>query len=162
MHDTHTAQWMKFSIKNFSSKCDQIKSAVVNLVTLLKKSLMEKFIFLCSGRYGCRVVHIRVSYTDFWYKSCQYQQTIKAWKNHPIEERVPQYLPILSYARRQKLCQSATIISLQTFILCNIFIIIDDALLSGIIDDLILNLSIDLFKAWSYLFQVFLLLNLSK
>ena len=32
---------MKFSIKDFFSKCDQIRS-------LLKKSLMKNFIFLCS------------------------------------------------------------------------------------------------------------------
>ena len=36
---THTAQKMKFSSKNFFSKCDQIWSH------LLKKSLMEKFNF---------------------------------------------------------------------------------------------------------------------
>ena len=36
-----TAQKLKFSIKDFLSKCDQIRS-------LLKKLSMEKFIFLCS------------------------------------------------------------------------------------------------------------------
>ena len=42
-----TAQKMKFSIKDFLSKCDQI------LIThLLKKSLMENFIF-CAGKVVC-------------------------------------------------------------------------------------------------------------
>ena len=36
-----TAQKMKFSIKDFFNICDQIRS-------LLKKCLMENFIFLCS------------------------------------------------------------------------------------------------------------------
>ena len=36
-----TAQKMKFSITDFFSKCDQIRS-------FLKKSVMENFIFLCS------------------------------------------------------------------------------------------------------------------
>ena len=36
----NTAEKMKFSIKNFFNKCDQIRS-----FHLLEKSLMEKFIF---------------------------------------------------------------------------------------------------------------------
>ena len=36
---------MKFSIKDFSSKCDQIHSLLRIRVHLLEKSLMENFIF---------------------------------------------------------------------------------------------------------------------
>ena len=36
---------MKFSIKDFFSKCDQIRSFLWIWSTLLEKSLMEKFIF---------------------------------------------------------------------------------------------------------------------
>ena len=39
---------MKFSIKDFLSKCDQICSFLLIWSHLLKKSLMENFIFLCS------------------------------------------------------------------------------------------------------------------
>ena len=39
----HTAK--KFSIKNFFSKCDQIRSFLWIWSYLLKKSLMENFIF---------------------------------------------------------------------------------------------------------------------
>ena len=40
-----TAQKMKFSIKNFLSKCDQIRSFLRIWLHLLKKSLMGNFIF---------------------------------------------------------------------------------------------------------------------
>ena len=43
-----TAQKMKFSIKGFFSKCDQIRSFLPTWSHSLKKSLMENFIFLCS------------------------------------------------------------------------------------------------------------------
>ena len=39
---------MKFSIKDFSCKCDQILRKLRIWSHLLKKSLMENFIFLCS------------------------------------------------------------------------------------------------------------------
>ena len=41
-----TAQKMKFSIKNFFSKCDQICRKLRVWSHLLKKSLTENFIFL--------------------------------------------------------------------------------------------------------------------
>ena len=40
-----TAQKMKFSIKNFFSKCDHIRRKLQTWSNLLKKSLMENFIF---------------------------------------------------------------------------------------------------------------------
>ena len=42
---TNTAQKMKFSIKNFVSKCDQICSFLQIWSHLLTKSIMENFIF---------------------------------------------------------------------------------------------------------------------
>ena len=39
---------MTFSIKDFFSKCDQIRSFLLIWSHLLKKSLMENFIFFCS------------------------------------------------------------------------------------------------------------------
>ena len=44
-----TAQKMKFSIKHFSSKCDQILRKLWIWSHLLKKSLMENFIFCAVG-----------------------------------------------------------------------------------------------------------------
>ena len=43
-----TVQKMKFSIKDFSIKCDQIRSFLLICSRLLKNSLMENFIFVCS------------------------------------------------------------------------------------------------------------------
>ena len=42
---THTARKMKFYIKDFFSKCNQIRSFLRIWLHLLKKSLMENFIF---------------------------------------------------------------------------------------------------------------------
>ena len=41
----HTAQKMKFSIKDFFSNCDQIRSSLRIWSHLLKKTIMENFIF---------------------------------------------------------------------------------------------------------------------
>ena len=41
----YTAQKMKFSIKDFFSKCDQIRSFLQIWSHLMKKFLMENFIF---------------------------------------------------------------------------------------------------------------------
>ena len=46
-----TAQKMKFSIKDFSSKCDQIRRKLQFWSDLLEKSLMENFIF-CAVKLG--------------------------------------------------------------------------------------------------------------
>ena len=43
--NAHTAQKMRFSTKDFFSKCDQIRSFLRIWLQLLKKSLMENFIF---------------------------------------------------------------------------------------------------------------------
>ena len=44
----NTAQKIKFSIKDIFSKCDQIHGFLRIWSHLLKKSLMENFILLCS------------------------------------------------------------------------------------------------------------------
>ena len=45
LYVAYTAQKMKFSIKDFISKCDQIRRKLRTWSHLLKKSLMENFIF---------------------------------------------------------------------------------------------------------------------
>ena len=47
-----TAQIMKFFIKGFFSKCDQIRRKLSIWRNLLKKSLMENFIFCSVGLLG--------------------------------------------------------------------------------------------------------------
>ena len=46
-NNSYAAQKMKFSIKDFFSKCDQIRSFLRIWSHLLKKSLTENFLFLC-------------------------------------------------------------------------------------------------------------------
>ena len=50
-----TAQKMKFSIKDFFSKCDQIRWNVRVWSHLLKKPLMENFIFCAVRGVFCTV-----------------------------------------------------------------------------------------------------------
>ena len=72
----YTAQKMKFSIKDFFSKCDQIHSFLRIWSHLLKKSLMENFIF-------CAVLYLIVLPTAiapskeflFWFDSCSNMTT---------------------------------------------------------------------------------------
>ena len=58
-HLPYTAQQMKFSIKDFSSKCDQIRSFLRIWSHLLEKSLMENFIF-CAMLYEYITFSIRL------------------------------------------------------------------------------------------------------
>ena len=44
---------MKFSIKDFFSKCDQIRSFLRISSQLLKKSLMKNFVFCAVKSYKC-------------------------------------------------------------------------------------------------------------
>ena len=55
---------MKFSIKNFFSKCDQIRNFLRICSHLLKKSLMENF-FFCAMRY----VRIYINTTEVSFKA---------------------------------------------------------------------------------------------
>ena len=63
---TFTAPKMKFSIKDFFSNCDQIRSFLRIWSQLLKKSLMENFIFgavfyLFVARYHTPIHHVFVA-----------------------------------------------------------------------------------------------------
>ena len=63
-----TAQKMKFSIKNFFSKCDQIRRKLRTCSYLLKKSLMENFIF-CAAYLFFKIICWRfqiVTPFTFW------------------------------------------------------------------------------------------------
>ena len=64
--DNSTAQKMKFSIKGFFSKCDQIRRKLrIWLSYLLKKSLMENFIF-CKTKSGkCFLTHFILKFSFY-------------------------------------------------------------------------------------------------
>ena len=53
----YTTQKIKFSIKDFFSKCDQIRRKLRIWSHLLKKFLMENFVFLC-----CVNIHVVTLY----------------------------------------------------------------------------------------------------
>ena len=55
---TVTTQKMKFAIKDFSSKCDQIRNFLRIWSHLLKKSLMENFIFCAVSN----LIYIQISF----------------------------------------------------------------------------------------------------
>ena len=57
----YTAQKLKFSIKDFSGKCDQIRSFLRIWSHLLKRSLMENFTF-------CTVIEIILSTYKFQFR----------------------------------------------------------------------------------------------
>ena len=50
-----TAQKIKFSSEDFFSKCDQIRSKLRIWSHLLKKSLMENFIFCVVFAFSCQM-----------------------------------------------------------------------------------------------------------
>ena len=71
-----TAQKMKFSIKDFFSKCDQIRSFLRIWSHLLKKSLIENFIFCAVYRcwlkrnlYQWRVGMLFIIFYTIYFKS---------------------------------------------------------------------------------------------
>ena len=65
---THTAQKMKFSIKDFFSKCDQICSKLRIWSHLLEKSLTKNFIFRAVTAEHLRGNVLQKRLED--YKSC--------------------------------------------------------------------------------------------
>ena len=67
---SNTAQKMKFLIKDFSSKCDQVRKKLWIWSHLLKKTLMENFIF-----YAVKV-HKNISLGIFFLKLLKMRYTV--------------------------------------------------------------------------------------
>ena len=66
-----TAQKMKFSIKDFYSKCDQIRNFLQIWSHLLKKSLMENFTFYAVSKVTEPAYNYRRSQAHFQVFSCR-------------------------------------------------------------------------------------------
>ena len=60
-----TVQKMKFSIKDFFSKCDQIHKKLRIWSHLLKKSLIENFIF-CAMVINKKITHLMPMFKSQW------------------------------------------------------------------------------------------------
>ena len=77
-----TAQKLKFSIKDNFSKCDQIRSFLRIWSYLLKKSVIENFIFLCSGsRTGFRKIIRNLYEKAYFSKMCLRNATKRSLPN---------------------------------------------------------------------------------
>ena len=74
--DIQLHQKMKFSIKDFFSKCDQVRSFQRIWSHLLKKSLMENFIFVCSDSPA----FIKTSLSNELISTCYQHQMYTALK----------------------------------------------------------------------------------
>ena len=74
----YTTQKIKFSIKGFFSECDQIRKKLWIWPRLLKKSLMENFIF-------CAVVNTPLSFAISLILSKFQKHLINNWLNDEIE-----------------------------------------------------------------------------
>ena len=61
----YTTQKMKFSIKNFFSKCDQIRSLLRLWSHLLKKSLIENFSAVIRGYNGDLINELNLLISSF-------------------------------------------------------------------------------------------------
>ena len=77
-----TAQKLKFSVKYFFSKCDQIRSVLRIWSHLLKKSLMENFIF-------CTVLLANFSSSRSLLVACSFFMD-KVWQltNHVVNNQM--------------------------------------------------------------------------
>ena len=77
---TSTAQKMKFFIKDFFSKCGQIRSFLWIWSYLLKKSLMENFIFLHSARCSKNEPRLKKFFFSFHYMTKKCTRSINELK----------------------------------------------------------------------------------
>ena len=79
-----TGQKMKFSMKDFFSKCDRISGFLRIWSHLLKKSLMENFIF-------CAVSSIAYHFekSKYFILSHILQYTAKGYLDHLIDQKAP-------------------------------------------------------------------------
>ena len=107
---------MKFSIEDFLSKCDQIRRKLRIWSHLLKKSLMENFIFLCNEccLYSCTSVERQLSH--FWYFFGWMSDSLApwfTWFNSKYVKCVPEFV-IIFYAS-EKIIFYALIIMISSY-----------------------------------------------
>ena len=93
-----TASKMKFPIKDFFSKCNQIRRKPRIWSQLLKKFLMENFIFLCSDGV---VLEILTNSGDFRRVSGFFKELFKFWNfkslSFCVHHHLRHYLQLLEY-----------------------------------------------------------------
>ena len=82
----NTAQKLKFFIKDFLSKCDQIRSILRIWSHLLKKSLTDNFIFYATHKENRRLKIEVATKMDDCFAICQYK--IYEPKNNEISTAI--------------------------------------------------------------------------
>ena len=78
------SNWMKFSIKDFFSKCDQIHSFLRIWSHLLKKPLMENFIF-CAVKY---LICLRFLWCSDFLSSFSPEHRLRRWRTLLLSGKV--------------------------------------------------------------------------
>ena len=91
---TNTAQKMKFSIKDIFNKCDQNRRDLRTWSHLLKRSLMENFIFCvvkdALDKYiSCSEYHIQIHYRCTFLPSCKLYYFVEKKSKYICVNRTP-------------------------------------------------------------------------
>ena len=95
----YTAQKMKFSFKDFFSKCDQIHRKLRIWPHLLKKSLMENVIF-------CPVIEAQKLFTTGAMITFRSARKLRSYLLNIRSLRADYWLLQVQYAKRCKVCEN--------------------------------------------------------
>ena len=109
---SYTAQKMKFSVKDFFSKCDQMRSFLRIWSLLLKKSLMENFIFcavlaildppLCALSFLYHWFEIALKYSGILFKKGLLSKILSNFNsNLPLNIRTHHLINLVIYCIQQ-------------------------------------------------------------
>ena len=102
----HTAEKMKFSIKDFFSKCDQVLRNLRIWSHLLKKSLMENLIFCTvSSTKLNQLIHLQPSVSSLWtsaFISAKISTTMLSSSAISYSVFTCQHIPIFIFSRSNK------------------------------------------------------------
>ena len=96
---------MKFSIEDFLSKCDQIRRKLRIWSHLLKKSLMENFIFLCNECCLYSWTSVERQLSHFWYFFGWMSDSLApwfTWFNSKYVKCVPEFVIIFYASEKTK------------------------------------------------------------
>ena len=100
---------MNFCIKDFCSKCDQIRGKMPDLVTFTKEMLNGKLRFLCSARI---LIH-------FCYRLTMVTETLEESLSSFLTRKLPTVLPICT--QKWLFWEAATILRIPSWKFCEIF-----------------------------------------
>ena len=100
---------MNFCIKDFCSKCDQIRGKMPHLVTFTKEMLNGKLRFLCSARI---LIH-------FYYRLTMVTETLEESLSSFLTRTLPTVLPICT--QKWLFWEAATILQITSWKFSEVF-----------------------------------------